>query len=333
MSAPAPSWIRSNGFILGMFLSVVLAFALPQAGSRQGWLHPEILANVGIALILFIQGLTIPLERIRGGAGNWRLHALIQSFTFVIFPIVGLILQAILSVLWTGEPAAIRGGLLFLCVLPSTVSTSVVLTAVAGGNTAAAVISAALSNIMGVVLTPLLVSFLMHVSGGHGALGPLLLQITMLTLLPFAAGAAVRPFCREAVEAHKRWNSRICNAVILLMVYMAFCDSVTGRIWVTYGAGLTLKVLLIVVLLFVAISLLAYASSRLNRLGRADSIAVYFCSVKKTLAMGIPLAVLIFGRSANLGLILLPIMFYHPLQLLANGILANHLARTNPALK
>jgi solute carrier family 10 (sodium/bile acid cotransporter), member 7 len=323
-------WIKTNGFILGLFAVVPLAFAFPDPGARNGWLHPDLLQNFGIALILFLQGLSMPLEKVKKGAGNWRLHVIIQSFTFLIFPTVGLGMGFILQILWPGEPAAIRDGFLYLCVLPSTVSTSVVLTSVAGGNTAAAILSAAFSNVVGVVLTPLLVSFLMHATGkvgSSGSFGPLLLQITMLTLLPFAAGVGFRPFVRLWVDANKKWVNRISNTVILFFVYSAFCDSVKERIWHQYGLLLTVQVLLCVMALFAIISLLIHIASRLARLNREDAIACYFCSVKKTLAMGIPLAILIFGSRSDLSLILLPIMFYHPFQLLTNGILANRWAK------
>jgi solute carrier family 10 (sodium/bile acid cotransporter), member 7 len=89
-------WIRQNGFILWLFGVVVLAFLFPQPGARNGWLHPDLVSNFGIALILFLQGLSMPLEKVRRGAGNWRLHVIIQAFTFVIFPIVGLGFQALL---------------------------------------------------------------------------------------------------------------------------------------------------------------------------------------------------------------------------------------------
>jgi solute carrier family 10 (sodium/bile acid cotransporter), member 7 len=321
-----PAWIRSNGFILGLFGVVILAFLFPQPGARNGWLHPDLISDFGIALILFFQGLSMPLEKVWRGAGNWRLHVIIQVFTFVIFPIVGLGFQTLLAHLWADETEAVKQGFLYLCVLPSTVSTSVVLTSVAGGNTAAAVLSAAFSNIIGVILTPLLVSFLMHATGHGRPIGPLLIQITMLTLLPFAAGVILRRFVQHWVDANKRWTNPISNGVILFIVYTAFCDSVTERIWNKYGVILTVEVLLIVVCLFGTISLLIYLASRAARLNREDAIAVYFCSVKKTLAMGVPLAMLIFGSRADLSLILLPIMFYHPFQLLVNGLLANHWA-------
>ncbi|HEX6564356.1 MAG TPA: bile acid:sodium symporter family protein, partial [Chthoniobacterales bacterium] len=290
-SATLWTWVRRNGFVIGLFGAVIIAFLLPQPGSRNGWLHPESISNFGIALILFLQGLSMPLEKVKRGAGNWRLHVIIQVFTFVVFPIVGLGFQLIEPHIWANEPQGIQQGFLYLCVLPSTVSTSVVLTSVARGNTAAAILSAAFSNIVGVVLTPLLVSFLMQATGQSGPIGPLLLQITCLTLLPFAIGVGLRRFIQAWIDANKSWVNLISNSVILFIVYTAFCDSVNERIWDKYGIVLTVGVLLSVALLFGIMSLLIYLTSLGAKLNREDSIAVYFCSVKKTLAMGVPLAI------------------------------------------
>jgi solute carrier family 10 (sodium/bile acid cotransporter), member 7 len=321
------AWAKKNGFILGLFGAVLLAFSVPEPGARGGWLHPDLVSNFGIAMILFLQGLSMALEKVKQGAKNWRLHAIVQSFTFVIFPLVGLAFQCILSMIWPPEPKAVRDGFLYLCVLPSTISTSVVLTSVAGGNTAAAIFSAAFSNIVGVLVTPLLVSLLMHATGRAGSIAPLMLRITMLTLVPFAAGVGLRRFLQEWVDANKRWVNRISNAVILFIVYTAFCDSVKEKIWRQYGFLLTIQILAVVVALFSTVSLLIYVTSSFAKLNREDRITTYFCSVKKTLAMGVPLAILIFGSGAELSLILLPIMFYHPFQLFINGLLANHWAK------
>lgn len=319
-------WIRSNGFLLGLVLAVIVAFIIPEPGSRGGVLHAEAVNNFGIALILFLQGLSLAFEKIRAGASNWRLHVIIQAFTFIVFPLVGLLLDAIIPRIWPNEPAAIRQGMLYLCVLPSTVSTSVVFTAVARGNTPGALFNAAFSNILGVIVTPLLVQLLMEKSGGSAPFLPLLGKIVLLTLVPFAAGMLLRNFVTAWVNTHKIWFTRISNAVILFIVYSAFCDSVTGQIWQRYGFGFTGIIFLLVSALFAVMSFLVFGANRALKLSREDAIASYFCSVKKTLAMGVPLAMLIFGDNADLSLILLPIMFYHPLQLLVNGILANHWA-------
>ncbi|PTY03476.1 bile acid:sodium symporter [Verrucomicrobia bacterium LW23] len=322
-----PSWWQANGFIIGLFGAVALAFVFPGPGSRHGILHADILNNAGIALILFLQGLSLAFEKVKEGAGNWRLHLVIQSFTFVIFPLVGLAMDAVVPLAWPGEPPAIRYGFLYLCVLPSTVSTSVVLTAVAGGNTPGALFNAAVSNIVGVVATPILVQLLMSKSGSAGDFGPLLLKITLLTLVPFGLGMALRPAFAAWVDARKQWVTRISNTVILFIVYSAFCESVEENIWAKYGIVLTLQVLVLVLVLFGGMSLLIFAACKLLRLPSGDAIAAYFCSIKKTLAMGVPLAILIFGQRDDLTLILLPIMFYHPVQLFINGLLANQWAR------
>ncbi len=325
--SPTISWVRGNGFLLGLVLAVIAAFVFPGPGSRGGALQPELVCNAGIALILFLQGLSLAVEKVRAGAANWRLHVVIQAFTFVVFPLVGLLLDRIVPALWQSQPHALRQGFLYLCVLPSTISTSVVFTAVARGNTPGALFNAALSNILGVIVTPLLVHLLMKTTGGTGSLGPLLLKIVLLTLLPFGLGMALRPLLKDHVDRRKPWIARISNAIILFFVYTAFCDSVAENIWGRYGLLLTLQTIAVVVLLFLGMSLLTGAACRALALNREDAIAAYFCSVKKTLAMGVPLAMLIFGESGDLSLILLPVMFYHQIQLFANGLMANRWAK------
>lgn len=325
-SSPNTSWIRGNGFLLGLVLAVTTAFVFPGPGSRGGVLQPEITCNAGIAIILFLQGLSLPMEKVRAGAANWRLHTIIQTFTFVIFPLVGLALDHIVPALWQSQPQALRQGFLYLCVLPSTISTSVVFTAVARGNVAGGLFNAALSNILGVIITPLLVHLLMKKTGSTGPLGPLLAKILLLTLLPFALGMLLRPLLKDRVDRRKPWITRISNAIILFFVYTAFCDSVAENIWGKYGALLTLKTIVVTGLLFAGMSLLTGGACKVLNLNREDAIAAYFCSVKKTLAMGVPLAMLIFGEGGDLSLILLPIMFYHQIQLFANGLMANRWA-------
>lgn len=321
------AWLRANAFLFGLLIAAGLAFIVPSGGARGGWLYPELLTNVGVALILFLQGWSLPFEKVREGAANWRLHVVVQAFTFAVFPLVGLALNAAMPMLWPSAPSAIREGFLYLCVLPSTVSSSVVFTSVARGNTAGALFNAALSNVVGVLLTPLLIQLLMRTTGQTTPIGPLLLKITALTLAPFALGAFVRTRAAAWIDARKKWVTRLSNGAILFMVYAAFCDSVQDRVWQRHGAAVTVQTFAIAVGLFVLMSVIIAATCRALRLGREDFIAGYFCAVKKTLAMGVPLAVLIFGARADLSLILLPIMFYHPIQLLANGVLANRWGR------
>ena len=324
---PTIAWWRTHGFLLGLGVAVLLGFVLPAPGARGGVLHAGLVTNFGIALILFLQGLSLALEQIRSGAANWRLHLVIQGFTFVVFPVVGVVMNWASPWYWPDCPQAIRDGFLYLCVLPSTISSSVVLTAVAGGNTPGALFNAAFSNILGVMVTPVLVHFLMQKTGQSAPFLPLLMKIMLLTLLPFGLGMALRPFLKRWVDEQKVGVARISNFVILFIVYAAFCDSVVDRVWERHGWGLTVGACLETTALFTLVSILTWMSCKALRLARPDLIAAYFCSVKKTLAMGVPLAILIFGEREDLPLILLPVMLYHPLQLLANGVLASYWAK------
>lgn len=321
------AWVRRNGFVLGLILAVVLAFIFPEPGSQNGFLRPDMINNLGIATILFLQGLSLAFEKLKKGASNWKLHVVIQSFTFIIFPLVGIGCYFGIPLLWKSEPVAIRQGLLYLRVLPSTISTSVVLTAVAHGNVAGALFNAALSNIIGVVLTPLMVHELMQSTGQSAPVGPLMLKIMLLTLVPFFLGMSLRSYVKKWVDHHKAWVARISNTVIVFIVYTAFCESFVEKIWQQHGVATTAKLFLCVVLLFAGMSWLIYSTCRALRLNREDRITAYFCSVKKTLAMGVPLAMLIFGSRSDVPLILLPLMFYHPIQIFINGLLANRWGR------
>jgi solute carrier family 10 (sodium/bile acid cotransporter), member 7 len=101
-----------NGFIIALLCSVVLAFLFPSLRAREGWMHPELLNNAGIVLILFLQGLAMTVERMKSGAANWRLHLIIQSFNFLLFPVVGLAFHETTRVIWPSEPSALRDGFL-----------------------------------------------------------------------------------------------------------------------------------------------------------------------------------------------------------------------------
>jgi sodium/bile acid cotransporter 7 len=316
-----------NWFVLSLPLAVALAWLLPEAGATGGWLRTEVTSKLAVALIFLFQGVTLPTAALRNGAKQWRLHLLIQSFTFLIFPLFGIGMDAAVGRFF---PADLRLGFLFLCVLPSTVSTSVVLTSMAGGNAVGAIFNAALSNVIGVFITPLWVAYLMQASGQAQTLGPIIREIILLLLLPLLIGQLVRIAAHRWADQRKKLLGNLGSGLILFLVFTAFCNSVKGRLWEQQSAG----VLLITVLIVAAVLTLALTGAQLFArwlgLNREDTIAAAFCAPQKTIASGIPLAKAIFGAHPGLGLILLPIMFYHPLQLIVCGVLADRFARQQP---
>jgi sodium/bile acid cotransporter 7 len=309
-----PDW-----FLLGMIFATFLAWAFPHPGASGGWMHPEFVTKAGVALIFFLHGLMLSFAALRAGALNWRLHLLVQCCTFLLFPLIGLALNAAFSGRIAFELAL---GLFFLCVLPSTVSSSVAMTATARGNVAGAVFNATLSSLIGIVLTPLWITWAMKTTGEAQPIMPVILDLLRWLVLPLAMGQALRPWLGTWALRHKQRLGVVDRLAILLLVYTSFCDSFKQGVWSGNGAGQLVILSLVCAALFGFVMLLTAAATRALGFNREDRIAAMFCGSKKTLASGIPMAKLIFGAHPGLGLILLPIMIYHPLQLIICGLLA-----------
>jgi sodium/bile acid cotransporter 7 len=314
---------RPDWFLLGMGAAVALAWLLPDPGGAGGSLHPELVNKLGVALIFFLHGLSLPLQALAAGTRKWRLHLLVQASTFALFPGWGLLL---LTAFGARLGPDLRVGLFFLCALPSTVSSSVALTAAARGDVAVAVFNASLSSLLGVVLTPLWLSFALGASGRALPLGQVLLELATWLVLPLVVGQLLRPLLGGFAARHKAQINVVDRATILLLVYTSFCDSVKGGVWRQGLQPVLISALTSVVLLALALSITWSLGSRLG-FAREERIAALFCGSKKSLATGVPMARVIFGAAPNLALVLLPIMIYHPLQLVVGGWLAGRFSR------
>jgi sodium/bile acid cotransporter 7 len=306
-------------FVPALAAAVGLAWLMPGPGARGGALHAATVNQLGVALIFWLSGLSLPFAALRDGALRWRLHALIQASTFLLFPALGFALS-IATRGWL--PDETRLGFIFLGALSSTVSSAVALTAAAGGNVAVAVLNASLSSLLGVLLTPLWLSLAVAASGAHLPLGKVFRDLLMLLVVPLAAGQACRPLLAAWAARHRRRLAVVDRLVILFMVYSSFCDATLGGVWSRSGPGAVALVLLICAALFALVLALILAACRAAREPRDERIAAAFIGSTKSLATGVPMAQILFAGQAGLGLILLPIMLYHPLQLVICGVLA-----------
>jgi sodium/bile acid cotransporter 7 len=312
---------KLDPFLLGMTAAVALAWLFPDAGAKGGSLHPELVNKLGVSLIFFLHGLMLSFEALAAGTRQWRVHLLVQGSTFLLFPLLGL---GLLGLAGGHVSPELRTGLFFLCALPSTVSSSVALTAAARGNVAVAVFNATLSSLLGVVLTPLWLSLVLGTAGQALPFGSVVLDLLLWLVLPLVIGQAARPLLGRLATAHKARINVIDRLTILLLVYTSFCDSVKGGVWSSGGWPLAISAAASLLLLSVALGL-TWLLAGLCGFERPERIAALFCGSKKTLASGVPMARLIFGAQPSLALILLPIMIYHPLQLVVGGWLAGRL--------
>ncbi|WP_324697580.1 bile acid:sodium symporter family protein [Novosphingobium aerophilum] len=311
------SRLSIDPYLLLLVSTVGLASVLP---ARGVWADVAGgVADAGIALLFFLHGAKLSREAILDGARAWKLHLTVACLTFVLFPLIGLGVSAI-----PGLEPSLATGVLFLTLLPSTVQSSIAFTAIAGGNVAAAVCSASFSNLAGIFLTPVLTALLITGKAQGFSTDPIV-TISLQLLLPFVAGHLLRPWIGGFVQRHKKLLGYTDRGSILLVVYTAFGAAVLEGLWqkVTLSelaliAALSLGILALVMVL-------GNVLGRLLGFNHEDRIVILFCGSKKSLATGVPLAGVLFP-AAQVGAIILPLMFFHQIQLMVCAVLARRLA-------
>jgi sodium/bile acid cotransporter 7 len=320
------SRLLPDSFTLAILGVVALSLVLPCRGEGARWV--AIGSEIAIALLFFLQGARLSRPAVVAGLLHWRLHFIIFAATFVVFPLLGLALSPLSGTLLI-PPLYI--GLVFLCTLPSAVQASVVFTSIAGGNVAAALCSASFSSIIGMVLTPLLVGLLLQAHSGAASLNSLG-SVMLHLLLPFLAGQLSQSKIEAWMRRHERAVRLVDRISVLLMVYGAFSAATVSGIW-SRLPPLSFLVLVIVdgALLAIMLAGTAFAARRFG-LSREDEVAIVFCGSKKSLVTGIPMANALFA-GASLGLVVLPLMIFHQLQLMACATLARRYARIRLAFE
>ena len=305
-----------NSFFIGLVAVVCLAWAIPEYGIKGGSLKSELTTRIAVIVIFFLQGLNLPSEKLTEGLLEWRLHLFVQSFNFF------LILHPDL-----------RLGFLFLAILPTTISTATIFSVQAGGNLTGAIINTSLSNTLGVFIVPAWTAWhLSNISGLSVPVLPLLIKIAMLLLLPLAMGQLLRPYFKRRIIQHKGSIYGLNTLLILYILYATFCDTLSRGVGADQGAVFVLTSFGISLLLLCMVTALVWAGIRMMKFSRSSSRTALFCASQKTLGAGIPMAQTIFaglGTAAipELGLVLLPLIGYHLLQLLLGSFLVGYLAK------
>lgn len=305
-------------FTILLFIMVILASFVPVSGQAAEVFSS--ITTVAIAILFFLHGAKLSREAVVDGLMHWKLHTLVFAFTFALFPIIGLLAKPVLVPLLGQE---LYWGFLFMCFLPSTVQSSIAFTSVAQGNVAGAVCSASFSNIVGMFITPILVAFFILGQSQHG-FDPTssIMQITLLLLVPFILGQILRPWVFPQMKKMPEIVKVFDQGSILMVVYGAFSSAVVAGLWHQVSLSTLLLLIIACSVLLTLVMLLALFVPRWIGFDKADQKTIFFCGSKKTLASGVPMAQILF-IGQPIGMIVLPIMIFHQIQLMVCGIVAN----------
>jgi solute carrier family 10 (sodium/bile acid cotransporter), member 7 len=303
-------------YLMALMLTVVLAALFPARGDFAAFVSQ--LTYGAVSLLFFLYGAKLSLEATLAGLANWRLQVGCLAATFVLFPLLSLGVQSVSLMLL---PPAIAIGFLYIGCLPSTVQSSIAFTSVANGNVAGAVCAASVSNLIGVVLSPLLLALLLHRQGGDVASGAVILKIAKQILLPFVLGQLCRPVLAGFLNRNKLPLMIVDRGSILLIIYSAFSAGVVGGIWHLLSPLAIVAVIGLCMALLAVAGLVIVVLARLAGLAVKDRVALLFCGSTKSLATGLPMAGILFAKT-EVALIILPLMLFHLLQLVVMAVIS-----------
>lgn len=319
------SLIKKQWFVIGLFAAVLFAFQFPAFGADGGPLRPEITTNLAIILVFFIQGWMLPTEVLARGMLRMRAHLFTQLFIFLLFPIT-VIMGDLLWGTMMSNP--LRYGFFFLGALPTTITSAIVYTSQSDGSVPVSLINTTVANVIGIIITPIWMLLLARAGSGEmGDISEVLIKLTKLILIPLVVGQFCHLLWKRLVEKIKGLVGYFNQTVIIFIVLVVFSNSVRGGAWEDQGQGILLLTLGLCFVLFFVTTGLCALFLFLTKFPRDEQVAVYFCSTQKTLAAGIPLGISLFGNDPAFGLILLPVMLFHPVHLILGAFLIGPLKR------
>ena len=316
--------IKIDKFVLSIIGVIIFAYFFPQWGVSESKIPIDTISAIGISLIFFFYGLKLSPAKLKAGLKNWKLHVLVQSATFLIFPMLVLALRPLIQ---NEAQETIWLAFFFLAALPSTVSSSVVMVSMAKGNIPAAIFNASISGIIGVALTPLWMGLFVNDAQTDFDFTAIYIKLIVQIILPVVLGLGLQRYFGAFVQKHSAKLTLFDKSIILLIIYKSFAESFTGNIFSSVSVfDLLLLFVAVLVLFFIVFVLIGFLSIKMNFM-KEDQITAQFCGTKKSLVHGTVFSKIIFGNMASIGIVLLPLMLFHASQILIITIIATRLSK------
>lgn len=316
--------MKIDKFVIAIIIAIGIAYLFPQWGVAGSPVPLDTISTIGISLIFFFYGLKLSPEKLKAGLKNWKLHILVQVSTFLIFP---LIVLAFYPFLQTEEQHTLWLAFFFLAALPSTVSSSVVMVSMAKGNIPAAIFNASISGIIGIALTPLWMGLFVNQAQTDFDFTEIYTKLILQIILPVVLGILLQRFLGALAQKHSAKLTLFDKTIILLIIYKSFAESFEEQIFSSVSILDLLSIFIGVILLFfIAFFLTGFMAKKLD-FNKEDQITAQFCGTKKSLVHGTVFSKILFGNMASIGIILLPLMLFHAIQILIISVIASKLAR------
>jgi len=310
---------KIDGFVLSIIATIGIAYIFPQWGIQESKFPISTISAIGISLIFFFYGLKLSPDKLKAGLKNWKLHLLVQTSTFLIFP---LIVLAFYPLLQNEEQETLWLAFFFLAALPSTVSSSVVMVSMAKGNIPAAIFNASISGIIGIAITPLWMGLFVQDAQTDFDFTQIYTKLILQIILPVVLGVMLQRILGKFAQKYNKRLAMFDKSIILLIIYKSFAGSFEENIFGSVSV-LDLMILFVAVLalFFIAFFLTGFVAKKL-KFNTEDQITAQFCGTKKSLVHGTVFSKILFGNMASLGLILLPLMVFHATQIFILSIIA-----------
>jgi sodium/bile acid cotransporter 7 len=310
---------KIDGFILGLMFMILLAYWFPGIGDTNSAIPLEPITSIGISLMFFFYGLKLSPQNMKKGLSNYKLHIIIQLTTFLLFPVLVILSKPFIK---TEEQELLWLALFFMATLPSTVSSSVVMVSIAKGNVPGAIFNASISGLIGVVVTPLWVGLFIRSNVHDFDFGGTIISLVVKIILPVMLGLLLNKHLGATARKYGRYLTLFDKSIILAIVYNSFSKSFTANVFGSINVYHLFVMTTSIIVLFIVTYSISYLVTKRLHFSKEDQITAIFCGSKKSLVHGSVMAKVLFKNMALLGVIIIPIMIYHSLQLIVISVIA-----------
>lgn len=318
---PLVAVLFKNWFLCGIVLFILLAWADPEIGKKGGPLHPEFTVKYfAVGFIFFNSGLSLKSEELKRAVMQVKLHVFVQSFTLLFVPIFMYFFKSVLAKVTSLDPWLLSGLTVVSC-MPPPVSSAVILTKAVGGNEAAAIFNSAFGSFLGIIATPLLLLTFMGESAAM-SFGSIFAQLSVTVVIPLICGQVLRQFVKEWLEVRKPPFGEMSSFMLLMIIYTTFCDTfLSPHLKIDPYSLITVAVIIFCLQVSFIASTFWLSQRACFGFTAKDTVAIMFTATHKSLTLGIPMLKIIYSGSDHLSLLSIPLLCYHPTQILLGGCL------------